>query len=846
MVYNLFFWGVPVITLATYLILIFFFAISKKDRAIRAFQPILFALALWSASSLLMKLQLPPGPLFWNKMMMVGVITSPLLIYIFLSVFTDTVRIFRMAAFSLVTIAFIVIDITLGIVNYANVIEKTVIEGGKTINQIEFSYELSMWAVPTYIAMLFFTVIITKKIHYCLKTNKSEYKAVRPILIGIILVFCGLLSNIIPQLGKYPIDILTSFINGLLIFYAIYRNRMLEMKFMLTQGLVYSIFSCIIMGVYIFVAYHLNRLLAGVYLANEYIVFILALLVAMLFQPVLSLTKKLSELIFYKSEYSQRNALKSFNINISNTLSLTEISDKFIETINNAMNPRHTCLLLEDDETGVYTTFNSLQKLNPMALTLDGDHPVVAWLREKNQCITREELDHSILFKSMWDAELTALRNMDTEVLVPLRCRDDLIGIILLTSRRNNISYTSDDLDLLKSFSASTAMAISNAALYAKAKNEAYTDDMTGIYNRRYLFKYLKEQLFERRADTVSIIIFDLDRFKLYNELYGYTEGDNAIAKVAALIAKFVDRRGISVRYSGEQFAAVLPGVDASNARILAEKVRVKVQQTFFDDESTTKQFLTISSGICSYPVCAGTSDELLHRANLALLKAKEAGKNTTVVYASAKSTALNAEEDRNNDTSDLRATIYALTAAIDAKDHYTFAHSQNVAKYATAIARELGLDSVTQKIIYEAGLLHDVGKIGIPEHILTKAERLTDEEYTIIRKHVDISINIVKHLPSMAHVIPAIVAHHERWDGKGYPRGISGERIPIEARCLAVADTFDAITSIRPYKTPLSTEYALREIERNIGTQFDPKVASAFLRMVRAGRVDVTPATSL
>ena len=583
---------------------------------------------------------------------------------------------------------------------------------------------------------------------------------------------------------------------------------MLEMKFMLTQGLVYSIFSCIIMGIYLLVAYQLNNLISGLAFGNEYIIFILALIAAMLFQPVLSIARKISELIFYKSEYSQRNALKSFNINISNSLSLSEISNEFIETINNAMNPRRTCLLLKDDETGVYTTFNSLQKLNPMELTLDSNHPVVVWLREKSKCITREDLDHSIFFKSMWDTELAALRNMDAEVLVPLRSRDDLIGIILLTSRRNNIAYTSDDLDLLQSFGASTAMAISNAALYTKAKNESYTDDMTGIYNRRFLFKYIKEQLFEHRTDALSIIIFDLDRFKLYNELYGYTEGDNAIVKVAGLIAKYVDRRGMCARYSGEQFVAVLPGLDSSNTRILAESIRLKVQQTFFDDECTTKQFLTISSGICSYPICAGTAEELLHRANLALLKAKELGKNATVVYSSAKSAMLSSSDDRNSDESDLRTTIYALTAAIDAKDHYTFAHSQNVAKYATSLARELGLDSVTQKIINEAGLLHDVGKIGIPEHILTKADRLTDEEYTIIKKHVDISINIVKHLPSMTHVIPAIVAHHERWDGKGYPRGISGERIPIESRCLAVADTFDAITSIRPYKTPLSTEF--------------------------------------
>ncbi len=844
MIYNLIFWGVPVLTLCTYLLLLFFFSVSRKDKAIRAFMPLLAAQALWSAGSLLMKLEFPPDVLFWNKIMMLGLLLSPLFIYIFISVFTNTVRPLVTAVLCLLIALCVVIDLRHGVVTVPQVIRHTVLHNGQPVSITEFAYSLSHWAIPIYVVMLLHLVIIIYKIFWCVRLHKIEYRAIRPVLIGMIIVFFGTLSNIVPGLGKYPLDLFTSLVFALLTYYAIYSNRLLEMKFMLTRGLVYSVLSLILTILYLVVAYRANSFFASLGVLSNYAVLILALIVALLFHPLLALAKKLSELIFYRSEYSQRNALRNFNINMANSLSLTEISNEFIETINNAMNPRRTCLLLQD-EGGAYSTFNSLQRLNPMELHLEKNHPVVVWLRERNTCITREDLDHNIYFKSMWDSEMSALRRLSTEVLVPLRSRDELVGIILLTGRSNNLAYTADDLDLLQSFGASAAMALSNAALYARAQNEANTDDMTGIYNRRYLFKYLREQLNTHPDRQLSIIIFDLDRFKLYNELYGYTAGDNAIIRVAGLLSRSTDRRGICTRYSGEQFVAVLPGMDSASAGALAESVRQKVQQTFFDDESTTKQFLTISAGICTYPVCAAASEQLLHRANLALLKAKENGKNTCVIYSSEQSTRLR-DADEPKDDANLQTTIYALTAAIDAKDHYTFAHSQNVAKYATAIARELGLDSVTQKIVYEAGLLHDVGKIGIPENILTKSSRLTDEEYAIMRKHVDISINIVKHLPSMTHVIPAIVAHHERWDGRGYPRGIAGERIPIEARCLAVADTFDAITSIRPYKTPLSTEYALSELERNMGTQFDPQAAAAFIRLVREGRVEITPAMHL
>ena len=190
-------------------------------------------------------------------------------------------------------------------------------------------------------------------------------------------------------------------------------------------------------------------------------------------------------------------------------------------------------------------------------------------------------------------------------------------------------------------------------------------------------------------------------------------------------------------------------------------------------------------------------------------------------------------------------ATIYALTAAIDAKDHYTFGHSQRVAQYASAIAKEAGASKEEVEMIRQASLLHDIGKIGIPEHILTKFTRLDDEEYEIMKMHVDMSITIIKYLPSFSHVIPAVVGHHERWDGSGYPRRIKGENIPFAARCIAVADAFDAITSNRHYKTHLSIDYALDEIESNAGKQFDPILAKIFVKLVRSGELIIEPSRS-
>ena len=143
-------------------------------------------------------------------------------------------------------------------------------------------------------------------------------------------------------------------------------------------------------------------------------------------------------------------------------------------------------------------------------------------------------------------------------------------------------------------------------------------------------------------------------------------------------------------------------------------------------------------------------------------------------------------------------------------------------------------------EIVRQAGLLHDIGKIGTPEAILSKSGRLTDEEYTIIKQHVEASTAMIRYLPSMDYVIPSVLGHHERWDGKGYPRGIAGEQIPIGARCLCLADSFDAMVSRRSYKEALSLARALHEIETNLGTQFDPHLGKLFIELVRSGKMPV------
>ena len=298
----------------------------------------------------------------------------------------------------------------------------------------------------------------------------------------------------------------------------------------------------------------------------------------------------------------------------------------------------------------------------------------------------------------------------------------------------------------------------------------------------------------------------------------------------------------MAARYSGKEFALLLPNYTVEEAKGLAERISRRVREMNKSSEGYALKTLTVSCGIAVGKCPVTDAHELVNHAETAVYYAKRAGKNQTMVYTEGiqpgeeiRQPALNY---RPGVYSDYASTVYALTAAIYAKDHYTFSHSENVAYYARELAARYGMNEEAVNIVYEAGLLHDIGKIGIEEGILNKPGKLTKEEYETVKTHVELSIGIIRYLPSLDYVIPAVIGHHERYDGKGYPRRIAGKDIPRAARILCIADSFDAMVSRRSYKSSMSVDFAINELERGAGTQFDPELVPGFVDLIRSGAV--------
>jgi HD-GYP domain-containing protein (c-di-GMP phosphodiesterase class II) len=281
----------------------------------------------------------------------------------------------------------------------------------------------------------------------------------------------------------------------------------------------------------------------------------------------------------------------------------------------------------------------------------------------------------------------------------------------------------------------------------------------------------------------------------------------------------------------------VLPAAAVDSADRVVARLRAATSDLAV---GVSGQPFTFSSGIAGFPIHTLGKDELLHLADGAMYWAKSHGKNRSFIYSSSIDFALSAEEAaERNLRAGLVNTVHALARAVDAKDGYTHSHSQRVARYAVELGRRLGLDADRLEQVRTAGVLHDVGKIGISDAILLKPGRLDEDEFATMKRHSELGRDIIA--GAGMHEVAAWVLHlHERVDGRGYPAGLAGADIPLESRLLHCADALEAMTSSRVYRNALPLEVAIAELERGAGSQFDPDVVAELLRLVRSGELAV------
>lgn len=781
---------VPLGALCCFLFLFFTFLNTVKTKSVRSMQLMLLCCVIWTAGDLFTRLKIYPGVQVWYSVSLLGLLMIPVYIYYFLFQISgiknqSVLFVYSVASF-LIAVANAVSDLFLDEPQTAS---KSSEDAAYTYATRPVVYSLIVFEVVILIGM---TIVVYKKI----KNDSAMMKRLVPLLVGISFI---LLGNVLEtaSANQFPYGSLGGVVLAACVTCMIYRQYLFDISKRLQIGTMYMLASFLIFIPIWHVSKNLDRLTALIPLRLEEILLIsgIALIAWSLLVgvPVRTLANRLEQ----RESENQFEQLQIFQQETLSIFDIYELCQKILQIVPKLVQNAQVTVALWDDTAN---TFNVADSESAGALIQN----------------TEEEV-----MQAFQDAA-----EKDADGIMEIRCNDAFQGYFHIR-RKKKLNYI--ELEYFRQLASHIGICMKNIQIYQQRYQMTIRDDLTGLYNRKYFQEYMKRHW--GRKDGQVFLYMDIDNFKLFNQIYGEECGDNVLKWCGKVIKGIVGSNGKIFRMGSNEYLAYVCGLNREEALQLAEGIQKKLQE---GDEGKPKvlQPVTLSIGIAPETSKAAGYDELLKQAERAAFFAKQKGKDRIEIYGDTKE----AESGKAKNTSayeQISSTVYALTAAINAKDSYTFDHSMHVSRYAVLLARELGLDNNEVRIVKEAGMLHDIGKIGIPEYILQKEGPLTKEEYEIMKTHVTKSVEMIHFLPNMNYVIPAVISHHERYDGKGYPRGIAGEEIPLLGRILTVCDCYDAIVSERPYKAACTESHAIEELQKNKGTQFDPDLVDIFVTLI-------------
>ena len=469
-------------------------------------------------------------------------------------------------------------------------------------------------------------------------------------------------------------------------------------------------------------------------------------------------------------------------------------------------------------------------------------------------------------------------------IALPVFYAEQLHGILYVESA-TPIDFSEEEILLLRTLADLIAGARHNSLSFQKAQEQAITDGLTGVKTHRFFMEALSAEWKRstRAGRAFALVLMDLDRFKFVNDFYGHLEGDLVLQRVGHILETNCRRSDVVARYGGDEFVILMPETNMEHARQLASKLRGWVSA----DPLLREKNISASFGIACYPLHGSSPQELIQVADASMYLSKHQGGNAVstadhfdpneakkwkrdvleaylgVTLKRLFSTGPEAFEEiyqrLTQFTESLAATeigggkpsttpvqgpqalpqavldtVTSLAFAIDAKDHYTQGHSQKVSAYAALIAEAMEMSDAEVEEIRLGGVLHDIGKVGIPENILNKSGPLNPDEWETMKSHVKFGAKILDPLTPLARIREMVLHHHEYFDGSGYPEALAGEKIPLGARIIAIADAYDTITSDRTYKKARKAGDALAELERCANAQFDGAIVEIFVRTLR------------
>lgn len=373
-------------------------------------------------------------------------------------------------------------------------------------------------------------------------------------------------------------------------------------------------------------------------------------------------------------------------------------------------------------------------------------------------------------------------------------------------------------------------------------QERASRDQLTQLHNHRYFQEALAAELYRcsRTGEVTTIALIDLDDFKAVNDTHGHQEGDAVLIRTAQALTSTLRPYDLPARLGGEEFGVIFPSTDPHEAKAVMDRI-MQVLATAGPNGAVQ----TFSGGIATFPLHAKDQATLYQLADSSAYAAKLNGKKHTIVFDPG--SVENVDEDARINTRERDAQLKAartLVQTVDMMEGFGNEHSENVGRISAQVAEALGCESAFCQQMYLCGLLHDVGKLGLEQSLMQKAGQLTPDEFEQVKRHPDLSAQIVLNA-GLGDIATWVRHHHEHWDGSGYPVGLSGQDIPLASRIVLVAEAFDVMTSDRSYRQAMNVQDATQELLAGAGSRFDPDVVGALVHLVRSGEITVVGSTS-
>jgi putative nucleotidyltransferase with HDIG domain len=777
----------------------------------------LLSMIIWSFAAFMMFSSLKVmTPLFWNRVLVVGSMGMPVSFYGFVTAFLGK------PSKTWVWIS-ILSYICVEAANLQGlIISSAFVDAGKLVN--EYGSALGFSSVY----WLFFICASTYHLLLAYRHSKDALfrNRLRYLLLVIIFIFSGNLTNL-TDLKSFPTDIAANIISAMLITFAILRHHLLDISVVVRKGILYSIPTVIIGATYYMTVQGVLHLFPDI---NGFDVFlfsiIAAVLTALIVQPLLNKAQTWIDRMFFREKYDASLMLERISRTAAHVLNLDSIAHMILREVTETLHIGKGAFLIKWQDSGDYILIAEKGLDEMSELRWDCDHPVVRILAREEKPITYQNLRHSLCNQMVSPEILSQLDELQGELYIPLNVKDELLGIFILGLKLSELTYTDDDQLTLNTLANQTAVAVENARLFSAEQSRR--EELDALYE-------LTRQLVA--TNEVDDVIQNTTRHVV-------TSAHVTFSRILTpdINGKFYCRaaypiRNIDYNLGVERFEPVEALPYYQEALQQPEPFFLSRNRPGMTEQAQTALMLDLANTLCMCPL--RVSGQVL-----GLLILGERRESMREPFDSDKMRLVSAIADqaanalhRANMYKQMEntfvETVVALANAMDARDTYTNNHSQSLCTLAETVSKEIHASEDDIWAIHWAALLHDIGKIGVPDRILRKNGPLTEEDWTIMKQHPDIGARIVAPVKMLENVAPLIRAHHEWFDGSGYPLGLKGAQIPKGARILSIADAYGAMTDDRVYQKSRKTKDAIRELRKQKGVQFDPDLVEVFIGLL-------------